>query len=172
MKGIFKISILLLVVSLAACELDDPKVSYSPTFPLDGEWGVVYRVETSPGVFEDIHHAGYTPITISGTAANTGDSIWISDNENFWDFKIKAAAQAKARTFSTEGSISIIPDYDINVVVTNGEVFLKSVVTRGAHATTDSIYMQLEFEDEPGVIYHCSGVRRTGFLEDDEYYGF
>ncbi len=170
MKGIFRIMTLLSVISLAACEPDAPEVKYTSTFPLNGEWAVIYRVETSPGVFED--QSGYTPLIISNTASDNGDSIWMTDDENFWDFKIKAAAKAKSRSFSSEGSISVVDDYNIEVIVTDGKVILDAVVTKGAQTVTDSIYMQLEFEDDPGVIYHCSGVRRTGFLEDDDYYGF
>lgn len=158
------------VFGIAGCDPDAPEVKYTSTFPLNGEWAVTYRVETSPGIFLD--QSGYTGLIISNTASDNGDSIWISDDGNFWDFKIKAAARAKSKSFSSEGSTSTIAGYHINVVVSDGEVFLDAVVTKAAKTTTDSIYMKLEFEDDPGVIYHCSGVRRTGFLEDDEYYGF
>lgn len=171
MKGIFILIAMLSIGLLVACELDDPKIAYSSTYPLNGEWAVTYYEETSPGVFEDVG-GGYYPLVISNTASNNGDSIWIWDDEHFWDFKIKASANAKSRSFSTEGSASIVPGYGINIVVSGGAVHLKAITTKGAKAVADSIYMQLEFEDDPGFIYHAAGVRRTGFLEDDAYYGF
>ncbi|HMV09920.1 MAG TPA: lipid-binding protein [Cyclobacteriaceae bacterium] len=170
MKKILVMLCMACILTVMACQPDAPEIKYTSTFPLNGEWAVAYRIETSPGVFED--QSGYTPLTISNTASDKGDSIWISDNNNFWNFKIKAAARAKSKSFSSEGSTSTIAGYHINVVVSDGKVFLDAVVTKAAKTITDSIYMKLEFEDDPGVIYHCSGVRRTGFLEDDEYYGF
>lgn len=170
MKRVITILGLVCFVVMLACQPEEPGVKYTSTFPLNGEWAVVYRIESSPGIFED--QSGYTGLTISNTASDKGDSIWMSDDGNFWDFKVKAAARAKTKSFSSEGSKNMVAGYGINVIVTDGKVILDAVVTKAAKTVTDSIYMKLEFEDDPGVIYHCSGVRRTGFLEDDEYYGF
>jgi len=52
------------------------------------------------------------------------------------------------------------------IVVKNGKI-----VKNGGQSTsgviTDSISFEIEFSDEPGVVYKAEGTRKTGFLEDE-----
>lgn len=165
--------ILTLLISggfLTSCEKEYPEVQYTSTFPVNGEWWVKYEVETTPGVFEDIYHVGYTPLLTFNTSANRGDSIWVSDQGNFWNYKVKSALNLTERTFSVANKKSAAMDggepYDITVTISNGKV-LPGQGRSTSGLQTDSIHFEIEFEDDPGTIYRASGHRRTGFLEDE-----
>ena len=45
-------------------------------------------------------------------------------------------------------------------VITGGGMSKSGVVV-------DSIYLKVEFSDDPGVIYEIKGHQRTGFFEDE-----
>jgi hypothetical protein len=156
--------------SLSSCERDEPEMKKTEALPLAGEWFVKYEVETSPGVFEDIYHVGYSTLVTSNTAANTKNEIMVSDEGNFWNYKVKANADADNRTFSANQSVSYALDkgapYDIKVNITDGKV-IKDGGRSASGVTTDSIMFNVEFEDDPGTIYRASGHKRTGFLEDE-----
>jgi hypothetical protein len=157
---------LLAACSLTACERDEPEVKYTATYPVSGEWWVTYKVETSPGVFEDIYEVGYTELLTFNTASNTADSIWVSDEGHFWDFKVKSGLNMSNYSFAVADQKSVVPDYDIKVNITEGKV-LQGVGLSRSGVKTDSIYFKVQFEDDPDNTYIVSGHRRTGFLEDD-----
>ncbi|WP_439879665.1 lipid-binding protein [Pontibacter sp. MBLB2868] len=148
---------------MSACEKDAPEVKYTATYPVSGEWWVTYKVETDPGVFEDVEKAGYTPLLTYNTAANKSDAIWVDDQGNFRDFKIKSGLDVASRSFSVKDAINTASDN--NVSITEGKVIKDGGVSK-TKIKTDSIYFKAEFSDEPGTIYHVSGHRRTGFPED------
>jgi hypothetical protein len=167
-----KIYFFLLLITTAACfsacEKDDPEVGYTAIGKATGEWWVTYQVETSPGVFEDIFHLGHTPLLSYNTADNAPNQIWLDDQGNFWPFKFKSGFEAGTMTFSATNAPSIVQSNNKNftATVTGGKVILGGGLSR-TKVVTDSIYFQIEFSDEPGTIYHASGHRRTGFLEDE-----
>ena len=170
-KNIFMVGCLFAAGFLTSCERDEPEMKKTEALPLAGEWWVKYEVETSPGVFEDIYHFGYSAILTSNTAANTKNEIWVSDEGHFWNYKVKANADADNRTFSITDAISIAKNsngtpYDIKVNITDGKV-IKDGGRSATGVTTDSIMFNIEFEDDPGTIYRASGHKRTGFLEDE-----
>ncbi|HYG21041.1 MAG TPA: lipid-binding protein [Ohtaekwangia sp.] len=152
--------------SITACTPDEPEVTYASTYPVSGEWWVTYQVESAPGVYEDVGH-GYSKLLTFNTSADDGDSVWVSDEENFWEFKIKAAVDMETYEFSTEESANAF--YDSKVIVQNGKVLLKEGRSTSG-VVTDSIYFEVSFDDDTpayGTTYIVSGVRRTGFLEDE-----
>lgn len=170
-KYLYNLAFILCAGLLFSCEKDEPEVQYTATYPVSGEWWVTNKVETSPGVFEDVYSLGHTPLLTSNTAANTANEIWISDEGNFWNYKIKAGVQIDNRTFSVLNAVNTTLDnegepYNIKVTITDGKVIEKGGLSR-SKVQTDSIYFRATFEDDPGVIYHVSGHRRTGFLEDE-----
>jgi hypothetical protein len=164
------IGLLLGVISFYSCsklfdanQPDDPKVKYSSTYPLSGEWWVKYYADEAGT--EDVG-GGYFPLYTYNTAANDGKEFWISDQGSFWTYTVKCPVNMTSKTFAGNELVSTVTDYDIKVNVTLGKV-----IVNGGRSTsgvvTDSIYMALEYEDDPGTIYYAAGVRRTGFLEDE-----
>lgn len=148
----------------------DPVVEYSAIWPLAGEWYVLYEFDDGAGNIGDWYGVGYTTLFTYNTAAEDKDKLWITDDDNFWVYKIKADCDVANRSFSADSVVSVADyggaPYDIKIQVNNGKV-----IEDGGHSTSgvvaDSIYMEIGFEDDPGTVYYCAGIRRTGFLEDE-----
>jgi hypothetical protein len=141
----------------------DPAIEYNSVYPLGGEWWVQYFVDGELA-------ADYSLLFTYNTAADDGREIWISDQGNFWTFTVKTPCDVLNTSFSGDSLISTADydgaPYDIWVNVKGGKV-----IKDGGHSTsgvvTDSIYIEFEFEDDPGTIYVAAGTRKTGFLEDE-----
>lgn len=170
MKKVKYLIFLMLAVGFFSCEtMDDPEMEYASTYPVSGEWYVRFEVQDpTDNSWADVPGYGsYNKILTYNTASNSSDTIWIDDLNHIWSFKIKCPIQLSARTFSTPDSVlNSDPDYPINVLIKNGSVHVgkgKSI----SGVTTDSIYFEIGFTDDPGTQYRLSGFRRTGFLEDE-----
>ena len=145
-----------LLVVLYACN-EDPDIWDSSTVALDGNWYVTYAP-----------YSGFTPLYTYNTAANDGQEIWISDDDNFWSYKVRIPANPEAGTFgSSETVTSIVDGYPIEVRVENGQIFPEAVELPSG-AIADSIYFEIWFEDLDGYDkLIVSGYRQTGFPEDE-----
>ncbi len=159
MKKILILITGLIILSFYACQkYDNPVVTTSSTYPISGEWWVTLK-DTSGAVL-----VSYSKLLTYNIASDKGDSIWVDDGGNIWDFKVKAACNVKTRTFAVDSTLNQY--YNIKVAIKNGIVVLKGGKTKGGNVS-DSIYMQIGFTDGGGATYIISGVRRTGFTADD-----
>jgi len=159
MKKLFVI-IAIAAVALTSCsKKEDPGGTEAEK--LANEWWAELKLDGDnvygPGQFA--HIATYN------TAANTNE-IWVDDMHGLWDFKVKAIADLSALTFKANQAVSVIPGYDIKVTITDGKVIPNAGHSKTGNVT-DSIYMKVEFEDDPGTIYTIEGHGRTRFAEDD-----
>ena len=170
MKHIY-ITFFCLSVLLLSCDQDDPNVKHTNTEALAGEWFVTYTLD---GADEG---GGYSTIITSNTAANTASEILVTDyvdpndtEGHFWSYKVKANADVNAKTFSASNAVSsaIVDDepYPIKINITNGKVIRNGGFSKTG-VVVDSIYFEIEFEDDPGNTYIASGHKRTGFTEDE-----
>ncbi len=158
MKMKLYIFLAFLSVGIVSCDLgDDPAIGGTATQAVAGEWFVYYSVDG-----EQI--SDYSLVTTSNTAANVANELLITDDANFYDFKVKTPLNLEAKTFGGSGLQNLA--YDITVNLLNGKILSDAATTTGGN-TTDSIYFEMEFSDDPGTIYTGSGYRRTGFLEDE-----
>jgi hypothetical protein len=166
MRNIAFIAIGISILLLSACDkknLPDKGATYAER--VSNEWWVVI----SQGGNQLID-----PVKIStyNTSSNP-DSIWIDDLENIWPFKCKTKIDLASMTFSTQNSES---QYDIKdaqnqvyrplVNITNGKILLNAAKSLSGN-TTDSIYLEIEFSDDPGTKYEIAGHARTMFSEDE-----
>ena len=142
----------------------EPEVEYSAIKTLSGEWYVVYRFDDGDGNIDDWYGVGYTPLFTYNTAAEDTDKFWISDAGNFWSYTVKSSCNVDAKTFN--GADLASTAYELDVQITNGKI-IEDGVSCLSGVKSDSIYFEVEFGDDPGTIYQCSGYRRTGFLEDE-----
>jgi len=155
MKIIKFFIVVIIGISLFSCEPTYEK-QYSWAYPVAGDWMVrayVDGVEVQ-GPFEMKAY----------NSAFGQDSIWFDDYGvgvatsaeygNFWTMKFKVAADMNTKTFSTVGSINAIEGYPINIVVSNGKII-----------GTDSITMDVVFEDDPTVTYQLAGHREVSYEE-------
>lgn len=168
-KYILFITLLALIVS--ACDLkEDYEVERSKVVDAAGQWFVMYN---HPTYGEDPFGAGFTSLKTFNTAADDGKEIWLTDEGNFWDFKVKIPVNLENMTFGSENEVTNAVDgYDIKVIIKNGKI-IKNASVQPSGATTDSIYFEVWFEDLEGSTEIAndkllvSGFRRTGFLEDE-----
>jgi hypothetical protein len=142
-----------------ACQ-EDPEIWNSSTTNFDGNWYVMYSIDGEP-------ESDYTTLYTYNTAANDGSEIWLTDEADFWDYKVAVPVNQENLTFGSSSALtSIVDGYTIEVTVNNGKI-IKDAAELHSGAIVDSIYFEVEFGDKPGVIYQAAGFRKTGF-EDDE----
>ncbi|HCY00507.1 MAG TPA: hypothetical protein DG754_10240, partial [Bacteroidales bacterium] len=81
-----------------------------------------------------------------------GDSITVKDSEiKFWKFQVKANANDQNGTFETDLSNCEVSEVSIGVKINNGKIL-----------NTDSIYFEIQFEDDEtpyGNVYILKGAR-------------
>ena len=123
---------------------------------ISGEWWVEYT--------DGDYYSGLTKLIISNTAADNGQEIWISDEHNFWEYKVKCPVDMKNLTFSGIDLEDI--EHDILIQINGGKMLVDAAKSTSG-VVTDSLYFEIEFADDPGNIYQASGWRKTGFLEDE-----
>jgi hypothetical protein len=169
MKNIIIIAFLFACV-LVSCSTEEIDPGKAANNELSGEWFVNYDHD----VFgNDPFGVGYTRILTSTTASQSATDLIITDEENFWDYRVKARMDIAAKTFgSPDTLISYVDGYDIKVLIRNGKI-IEDAVTTASGVVADSIYFEVWFEDLEGAtgipndILKVSGYRRTGFLEDE-----
>lgn len=158
MNKIKIILFLALVMQFAACDLGtEPVVGGVALQEMCGEWWIkVYAEETAL--------TGYNLMSTFNTAANNETDIFIDDHE-LWPFKVRATASLKDLSF---GGMDLGNLYDETIAVTilEGKILEDAATTTGGN-TADSIYLRMEFADDPGTEYIYSGYKRTGFQEDE-----
>jgi hypothetical protein len=176
MKKIYVLIILVAGFIITSCNQDDPNIKGTETKAFAGEWFVTYSVD---GV--DIN-GGHSKIITSNTAANIATEIMVSDYVeanatfgNFWSFKIKAQADPAAYSLvANEAESNVLvtsarTPYETKVNLLNGKIFKNGGLSKTG-VTVDSIYFELQFEDDTtpyGTTYVVSGHKRTGFAADE-----
>ena len=170
------ILILITIFFVSACKKDlidtikkvDP--GKSSTYPLNGEYwvrldtAIISGVDTTWNV--DAFGLDYTKITISNTSTDKGDSIWIDEpDKTFFPFKVKASCNPALRVFSVTNGIELYNEVPTTIKL--GKLLLDKGITKGGNKT-DSIAMHVfQLDVYPTTTFRLSGVRRTGFTEDD-----
>jgi hypothetical protein len=108
-------------------------------------------------------------ITTYNTESNP-DSIWINSLDTIgveYRIKCKIKVDLNSLTFSTQNQRNLSLHKTNTLTITNG-IILPKVGHSRAGNPTDSIYLELQYSDEPGKTYKISGHARTMF-EEDEY---
>lgn len=169
MKNILIFAIFFTAV-LASCSTEEINPGAAANNDLSGEWFVHYD-HNQYG--HDPFGVGYSRIITSTTASQSATELIITDEDNFWSYRVKTAMDIPSKTFgSTDTLVNYIDGYDIKVLVRNGKI-IEDAVNAASGVTTDSIYFEVWFEDLDGATgipsdtLIVSGYRRTGFLEDE-----
>ena len=158
MKKIYSLLILVLWM-VTSCNKDLPDIGGTSAQAIANEWWVTL----DKGSIQDVYGIGHFKLATYNTAGNR-DSIWIDDFKNGWQIKFKAAADFKSQTFQATASPNLY--YPITVNVTEGKVLSKVGHSKSGNVV-DSIYMKIEFSDDPGTLYQLNGTARTNFIEDE-----
>lgn len=90
--------------------------------------------------------------------------MWIDDLNNLKTFKCKAKIDVSALTFSTQNANNAYSAITVNI--SNGKVLKNGGLSKTGNVV-DSIYMEVEFSDAPGIKNKIAGVARTRWDEDD-----
>lgn len=154
MKRIFVIVAGLAMVTFLSCS-KKPDTGGTATQSVANEWWVTLSDGTNT--------TGHAPIATYNTAANTNE-MWIDDEGNLWEFKVKASVDLSALTFKATNAQNEY--YNITATITDGKIIRDAGRSKTGNVT-DSIYMKVEFSDDPGTIYTIAGHARTRFAEDD-----
>ncbi len=170
MKSNILIVLAALAFIMSSCATEDIDPGAAANNELSGEWFIHY----DHNVFgPDPFQVGYTRILTSTTASQSVAELIVTDEDNFWSYRVKASMDIPSKTFGGPDTlISYVDGYDIKVLVRNGRIF-EDAVTTAAGVVTDSIYFEVWFEDlvnATGIAsdtLFVSGYRRTGFTEDE-----
>ena len=159
-------AILISAVVFTACT-KKPDIENTKAVKVANEWWVTLDLNGE----KDVYGIGHFKMATYNTAAND-DSLWVDDFQNGWGFKAKVKADYSQLTFakSNASNAYYLPatpaKFPITVNITDGKV-LPGVGHTKSGNQADSIYMKIEFADDPGTIYEMVGHSRTGFFEDE-----
>lgn len=167
MKKYISILFALLLVAFTGCDVEtDTDPGGTGVQMMAGHWIVTFTTPTG-----DVY--GPMNLYTYNTADDNGTEMWINDKNGFWNFNIKCPVTYSSLTFATGSTpstnIATNKDgsaYDITVAVTDGKIVLNGAKSPAGHVT-DAISFGIEFQDDPGSVYTCTGYRYTGFTEDN-----
>lgn len=136
-------SIFLIGIIMGSCTKDDAYLDHremAPNSDFCGEYMVTYS---------DVDGVPYDDpsILLVYNSANDESKIWIDDNYNFWQYKVKA--NLSGSNFSVNKGFDEI--WDDSTTITKGSF------------SNGNIYLEIEWASDPGTIYYCKGTKRTGF---------
>jgi len=181
-----KNKLILIVLSIAfilsSCEtLKEPKIEYSPVFPLSGEWFVRY-INPANG-----DTTIFGAITTFNDAANSATGLWIRKTANSTllgdtnvvkpkqifvrTFTAKATCSVPEKTFSASNATNTVLAAGVSVgtcKVTEGKVIIDGWAISLKHKS-DKITFKYEDSRFPGIVYNAEGYRRTGWPEDEPH---
>jgi hypothetical protein len=159
-----KIIFVIFIVSLGAlfsCKRTLPDNGGTAVQKMSNGWWVNWTVG---GVQQNAKTVFFETYNVN---ANTPDSMFIDDLENFWQFKGEVGVNLQAMTFSS--TLSENNYYTSEAKVSNGKVLpLRGHSKSGV--LTDSLYFEIQFSDDVpsyGNTYIVTGTARTGLIEDD-----
>jgi hypothetical protein len=168
MKKIILYTIALGLLLATSCKKDE--IGGTATESMAGEWYVTINVIIDEEVYIDPYNYGNIHLDTYNTAANSATEMWIDDNGNFWQFKVKAAVDLATKTFQAtdarESYYYEAPD-ECFVTISGGKILPGAATTPGK-SPADSIVFNATFSDDPdGYIYQFTGYRYTGLKSDE-----
>jgi hypothetical protein len=137
----------------------DPDVEKTSTQEFSGEWFIEYYEGGAP--VTDHHKI----LTYNTSDPNSG-KVWVEDPD-VWPFKAKFDVDPAALTFKAMNSAEDVANgTGLTIKVYEGKVLPKAGKSKSGNLV-DSIYLKVEFSDDPGTVYEIKGHQRTGFFEDE-----
>jgi hypothetical protein len=150
--------ILCLGVLLASCQKKPDILPSTSTVDMSGEWYTQYYYDGD--AITDFHK-----IITFNTSDPNSNQVWV-DDLGTWPFKSKLNINYASKAFIATNAAANAEITGETVTVLEGKV-----IAKGGHSKTgvivDSIYLKLQFSDDPGETYEIKGHQRTGFQEDE-----
>lgn len=159
MKNIvLKIFLSIAIIGLIYSCSKKPDVEYTSTYKMSGEWYTKYY---DGGAAVTDYHKMLTYNT-SDPASN---KVWVVDTL-VWPFKARFDVDYTSLAFK-----SLAATDNLQVPGEKVKVYEGKVIPLGGRSKSgvivDSIYLKVEFTDDPGTVYEIRGHQRTGFFEDE-----
>jgi hypothetical protein len=154
----YSLALLMGAFILNACT-KDPKVENTSTVEMAGEWWVKYYVGGA-----EIPGLGYFKTISYNTSDPNSGQVWV-DDEGTWPFKAKFDVDYANLAFKSVASTPNAALAGKTVKVIEGKI-LKGKGLSISGNVVDSIYLKLEFSDDPGTEYELKGHYDTGFFAD------
>jgi len=159
MKNIvFKIFLSIALICLIWSCSKKPDVEYTSTYKMSGEWFTRYY-DGGTAVTD------YSKMLTYNTSDPASNKIWVVDTL-IWPFKAKFDVD-----YSTLAFKALAATDNLQLSGQKIKVYEGKIIPLGGHAKSgtivDSIYLKVEFTDDPGTIYEIRGHQRTGFFEDE-----
>lgn len=154
MRNIIIVILVLGAAGMWACSKEKADPGGTATSTLSNEWWA----RDNGGVVRKI--------TTYNTSANN-DTMWFSMVKSPDTFLVKVKVDVPSLTFAVQNAKNFNGTKIASVNITNGKVFLKGGISKMGNVT-DSVYMEAEYSNAPGVKHILSGVARTKY-EDDDY---
>lgn len=177
MKKVLYFAALLLGFTLTSCEKEE--IGGTATEATAGQWYVTVDAADENGNLvdglQDLFGLGRVVMLTYNTSANNPNEMIVSDNAEFWDFKVKVNCDQQGLTFSnntTENNNLVAGYEDINVSVTGGKI-MPQAGRQNNGSPADSIVFYVSFSDDEYPVqygyknYRVSGVRYSGLAEND-----
>jgi hypothetical protein len=157
---IYSISIILVAIILVSACSKKPDIEYTSTYKMAGEWFTRYYH----------NNAAVTPfhkIVSYNVSDPAAAQVWVDDLGQ-WPFVAKFDVDIASLAFKAMSNVSnantASPAKTLKVL--EGKVLPGTGHTKTG-VVVDSIYIRMEFSDDPGEIYEIRGHQRTGFFEDE-----
>ena len=135
-----------------------PDVEFTNTVKMSGEWYTRYY-EKGAAITTPHKILTYNTSDVSGT------QIWVEDAA-VWPFKAKLDVDYNALAFKAMAGADNLDITGEKIKVFEGKVIPGGGVSKSGNVV-DSIYLKVEFTDDPGTTYEIRGHQRTGFFEDE-----
>jgi hypothetical protein len=135
-----------------------PAIEQTTTYTMAGEWFTRYYYNGSP--ITPVHK-----IISYNVADPAAMEVWV-DDLGTWPFKSKFTVDLATLSFTPMASTPNTKITGKTIKVIEGKVIPKAGHSKSGNLV-DSIYLKLEFSDDPGETYEIKGHFRTGFAEDD-----
>ena len=168
MKKYILLFVTIFLFALQSCQKEfDP--GGTAVQKMAGDWWVTVDIIDVDGTYyPDGYGVGHFKMFTYNTAANLPTELWVDDQGNFWDYKLKVSVNYDKLEFSTTDWVQN-ESYDSKVKITEGKILLGAAKTPSG-MPADSIYYKIQFDDDGAdgqLIQVVSGFRRTGFPADD-----
>lgn len=139
-----------------------PDIENTVGVKMAGEWFVEYFEDADPSAPLLDHH---TILLTYNTADPNSGQMWVDDH-NVWPFKSKVNVDYGSMSFNATDNAPNAALAGETVKVYEGKVIPGAGFSKTG-SQVDSIYLRVEFSDDPGNIYQIRGHFRTGFFEDE-----
>lgn len=153
MRNIMMIILVFGAACMWACSKDLPDAGGTATEALSNEWWVTDNGST------------VRKISTFNTSSSQ-DSMWVSMTKAPDTFLVKVKVDPASLTFSVQNSKNVNGKRINTVSITNGKILLNGGKSQTGNIT-DSIYLEAEYSNAPGVKHIFAGVARTRYEEDD-----